>query len=190
MGPSPRVLPLLVICGLAVGCDDKTNAQKMADQAASAKASASAAAAASASEVDPKEMKYAAARKALKERATAHMTALEKLYLGASDADKTAYRAFFVDGADGDKAAEQVTKEALTAAKDTKMKLKKWEIGELTVDPTTLATGTTEVTVEEDQKGKSRCTFYKLDWKLSGATTWQRTALRDFRVVACDAAPK
>ncbi len=114
------------------------------------------------------------------------MTAIEKLYLGATEADRTAFRTWFLEDKDGEKAADTLSKEALTAAKDTKMTLKKWEIGDVSVDSATLATGTTEVSVEENQKGKPRCIYYKLEWKnVSG--TWRRVAQKDFRIVACNA---
>ncbi|NUQ79341.1 MAG: hypothetical protein HUU21_38005, partial [Polyangiaceae bacterium] len=71
----------------AAGCQDKTNAQKMAEQAASAKASAQASASASAAVKDPNEEKFAKARKDVKERATAHMTALQKLYTGVPESE-------------------------------------------------------------------------------------------------------
>lgn len=167
-----------------VGCEQgKSKAEKHAEDMAAQKASASAAAKASAAEVDPKEAQYAANRKALKDRVTAHMTALEKLYHGATDADRTAFRDYFPPTKEGEKEADDVSKEAVVAAKATNMTLKKWEIADLNFDATQ-TTGTTDVAVEESQNGKARCVVYKLDWQqLSGS--WRRVARKDFRIVAC-----
>lgn len=174
---------LVLLLALA-GCDQgKSKAEKHADDMAAEKASASAAAKASAATVDPKEAKFAANRKAVKDRATAHMTALEKLYRGASDGERAAFREFFPATKEGEKESDEVSKEAVVAAKNTNMSLKKWELQDLNFDAD-MTTGTTEMLVEESQNGKSRCVTYKLDWKeLSG--TWRRVARRDFRIVAC-----
>lgn len=180
--------PLLCTLILAVlaGCQqEKSKAEKHAEELAAQKASASAAAKASAAEVDPNEAKFAANRKALKDRATAQMTALEKLYLGATEADQTAFREFFAPTKEGEKDADEVSKEAIVAAKNTKMTIKKWEISDLNFDAAQTM-GTVDVAVEESQAGGkiTRCVVYKTDWKeFSGK--WHRVARRDFRIVAC-----
>jgi hypothetical protein len=177
-----------IICTLVIllGCQqEKSKAEKHAEEMAAQKASASAAAKASAAEVDPKEAKFAANRKALKDRVTAQMTALEKLYLGASDADRTAFREYFAPGKEGETDADNVSKEAMTAAKNTKMSLKKWEISDLNFDAAQ-TTGTADLMVEESQAGgkSTRCVTYKTEWKeFSGK--WYRVAQKDFRIVAC-----
>ena len=173
------VVVLLALCG----CDQgKSKAEKHAEDMAAEKASASAAAKASAAVVDPKEEKFASNRKAVKDRATAHMTALEKLYRGASEGERTAFREFFPATKEGEKDADDVSKEAVVAAKNTNMSIKKWEIQDLNFDAAQ-TTGTTDISVEESQNGKSRCVTYKLDWKESSG--WRRVARRDFRIVAC-----
>ncbi|MBI2390632.1 MAG: hypothetical protein HYV09_13665 [Deltaproteobacteria bacterium] len=174
---------LFVVVAL-LGCQqEKSKAEKHAEQLAAEKASASAAAQASAAVVDPKEEQYKAKRKALKDRATAHMAALEKLYVTGSEADRTAFREFFPPTKEGEKEADDTSKEALVAAKNTKMSIKKWEIQDLNFDAAQ-TTGTTDISVEEQQAGANRCVVYKLDWKeLSGS--FRRVARRDFRIVPC-----
>ncbi|MGZ3424026.1 MAG: hypothetical protein ACXVEE_39560 [Polyangiales bacterium] len=184
-----RRIELTLLCALfallgIAGCQqEKSKAEKHAEEMAAEKASASAAAKASAAVVDPKEEKFAAARKALKERASAQMTALEKLYRGATEADRTAFREFFAPTKEGEKDADAVSKEAVVAAKDTGASIKKWEIQDLSVD-SELTSGVVDVYVEESQAGKARCVTYKLDWKDFGGT-FKRTARRDFRIVSC-----
>lgn len=182
-----RRFSLALTLVLLVGCDkEKSGVEKRAEDMAAEKASASAAAKASASAVDPKEAQYAAKRKALKDRATAHMVAMEKLYSKtAGDAEKKDFKDFFPPTKEGEKDADDNATEAMTAAKKTGMSIKKWEISDLNFDADQ-TTGTTDMAVEELQSGgkTSRCVTYKLDWKeLSGA--WRRVARRDFRIVAC-----
>jgi hypothetical protein len=177
-------ITLLSLSLFAAGCQqEKSKAEQHAEDLAAQKASASAAAKASAAVVDPKEAKYAAARKALKERASAQMAAQEKLYLGATEADRTAFRDFFAPTKEGEKDADSVSKEAVVAAKDTKATIKKWELQDVSID-SEMTSGTVDVFVEELQAGKSRCVTYKLDWK-DFAGTFKRVARRDFRVVSC-----
>lgn len=176
------VLALLVL----VGCDkEKSGAEKRAEEMAAANASASAAAKASAAVPDPKEQEYAARRKTLKDRATAHMAALEKLYVEPTEANQKAFRDFFPATKEGEKDADDTSKEAVTAAKNTKMTIKKWEIADLNFDAAQ-TTGTTDISVEELQAGGkvSRCVVYKLDWKESSGS-FRRVARRDFRIVPC-----
>jgi hypothetical protein len=169
-----------------LGCQqEKSKAEKHADDMAAEKASASAAAKASANVVDPKEEKYAALRKSLKDRASAQLTALQKFYVGGTEADRAPYREFFDATKDGEKAADDESKEALVAAKATKMTIKKWELSDVNLDPSQTS-GTVDVAVEESQAGGkvSRCVVYKTDWKdFSG--TWRRVARRDFRIGPC-----
>src|SRR5690349_10862559 len=80
---------LIAVCLLFSCKEEKSGAEKHAEELVAQKASASAAAKASAAEVDPREAQYAAKRKALKDRVEAQMKAAEKLYLGATDADRT-----------------------------------------------------------------------------------------------------
>lgn len=175
---------ILVVSFAVVGCqEEKSKAEKHAEQLAAEKASASAAAKASAAVVDPKEEQYAAKRKAVKDRATAHMGALEKLYVAGSEADRPAFREYFPPTKEGEKEADDTFKEALVAAKNTKMSIKKWEIQDLNFDAAQ-TTATTDIAVEEQQAGANRCVVYKLDWKeISGS--WRRVARRDFRIVPC-----
>ncbi len=180
-----RPLLCTILFAVLCGCQqEKSKAEKHAEDLAKAKESASAAAKESAAAVDPKEEKYKAMRTALKERATAQMAALEKLYLGATEADQKAFREFFAPTKEGEKDADDVSKEALQAAKATKMSLKKWELADVNLDATQ-TTGTVDLSVEETQAGKiSRCVVYKTDWKeFSGK--WHRVARREFRIVAC-----
>jgi hypothetical protein len=176
---------LVIALFASIGCQqEKSRAEKHADDLAAQKASASAAAKASAEVVDPKEEKYKAMRKSLKDRATAQMGALEKMYLGASEAERTAYRDYFPPTKEGEKDADDESKEAVVANKATKMTLKKWELSDVNLDATQ-TTGTVDVAVEESQAGnKARCVVYKTDWK-EFAGTWKRVARRDFRIVPC-----
>lgn len=174
----------LILILAVVACDkEKSGVEKRAEDLAAEKASASAAAKASASVVDPKEAEYAAKRKAIKDRVTAHMNALQKLYLGATDADQKAFREYFPPTKEGEKDADDTSKEAVVAAKNTKMSITKWEINDINMDGDT---ATADISVEENQPsaGKNRCVTYKTEWKeISGA--WRRTARKDFRIVAC-----
>lgn len=185
--PCLLAVALLASALLAGGCQqEKSKAEKHADEMAAEKASAAAAAKASAAIPDPKEEKYAALRKSLKDRASAQLGALEKLYLGASEADRTAYRAFFAPDKEGEKAADDESKEAMVAAKATKASIKKWEVSEVNLD-SAQTKGTVDVAVEEAQAGgkaASRCVVYKTDWQEFDGT-WRRVARRDFRIVPC-----
>lgn len=166
-----------------VGCDkEKSGVEKRAEEMAAEKASASAAAKASAAIPDPKEEQYAAKRKALKDRATGQLTALEKLYVNGTEADRTAYRAHFAPDKEGEKAADEESKEALAGAK-LKMSIKKWELTDMNLDPTQTV-GTVDTSVEENQNGKPRCVTYKTEWKEFDGT-WRRVARKDFRIVPC-----
>ena len=168
---------------VSTGCDkEKSGVEKRAEEMAAEKASASAAAKASAAVPDPKEEAYAAKRKALKDRATAQMTAYEKLYVNGTEADRTAYRQYFAPDKEGEKVADEESKEALAGAK-LKMTIKKWELTDLNFD-STQTVGTIDTSVEENQNGKARCVTYKGEWKeFDGA--WRRVARKDFRIVPC-----
>jgi hypothetical protein len=179
-----RTLTTLLACGLfAIGCQEKSKAEQHAEDMAAQKASASAAAKASAEVTDPKEEKYAAARKALKERASAQMSAEEKLYKSGTEADQKAFRDYFAPTKEGEKDADQVSKEVVIAAKNTGASIKKWELVDVSID-SEMTGGVVDVSVEELQAGKSRCVTYKTDWKDFGGT-FKRTARREFRIVPC-----
>ncbi len=173
---------LLVSIVVVGGCQEKMNAEKLADQAASAKASASAVASASASVKDPNEEKFAKARKDVKDRATAHMTALQKLYTGVPEAERVAFRQFFPKTKEGEKVADELSKEAVFVGKEG-MSIRKWEIEDVDVKGGA-DEGTTGVFQEETQRGKTRCTRFKLVWKLEAAT-WVRSDRIKFEVVPC-----
>lgn len=177
-----NVLVPALLAAATAGCQDKTNAQKMAEQAASAKASAQASASASAAVKDPNEEKFAKARKDVKERAIAHMTALQKLYTGVPESERLAFRQFFPPTKEGQKVFDELSKEAVFVGKEG-MSIRKWELEE--VDVTGGADeATTGVFQEETQRGKTRCTRFKLVWKLV-SSAWVRTDRIKFEVVPC-----
>ncbi len=154
-------------------------AEELAKQSASAKAEASA----SAAVPDPHEEKYAAARKAVLERAKAQMAALQKIYKGVSEEERQSFKAYFAPTKEGEKEAEEIAKEAAFAGKQG-MTIKRYELTGDQLDPK-ITLGTVDVFVEESQRGKERCTIYKLDFQLFG-NEWRRVARRDFRIVACN----
>jgi hypothetical protein len=82
------MLFLFAVSVLPIACQEKMRAEKRAEDLAKSNESAKAAASASASAPDPKEQQYAAARKAVLERAKAHMAALSKLYQGVSQEER------------------------------------------------------------------------------------------------------
>lgn len=153
-------------------------AEEIAKQTASAKASASA----SAAIPDPKEEKYAAARKSLLERAKAQMAALQKLYKGVTEEERQSFKSHFATTKEGEKEADELSKEAVFAGKQG-MSIKRYELTNDQLDPS-MTKGTVDVFVEESQRGKERCTTYRLDFELF-ANEWRRTNRRDFRIVPC-----
>lgn len=178
-----HALVLVVAAGLSVSCKEKMGVEKRAEEIAAEKASASAAAAASASAPDPKEERYAKAVKTVRERAVAHMAALQKIYETSSDADVKAFRDWFPPTKEGQKEADDLSKEAAFAGKEG-MSIKKFEVQDVNFDEK-LEKGTTDVYVEESQRGKARCTIYKIDWNEIGGS-WRRVARRDFRIIPCN----
>lgn len=178
------LLPLAIAVSASfLGCNEKMKAEQRAEEAEKQKAAASASAAAAASAPDPKEELYAKSVKAVRERAVAHMTALQRLYQSGTDADQKAFREWFPDTPEGLKDADEISKEAAFTGKEG-MSIKRFDVQDVNFDAT-VTTGTTDVFVEESQRGKPRCTIYKLDWKQSGGA-WRRVARRDFRIVPCE----
>lgn len=173
---------LFLLAVLPSACQQKMGAEKRAEELAAAQASAKAAASASAALPDPKEEEYAAARKAVLERAKAQLAALEKLYQGASEEERAKFKEFFAPTKEGINEAEVLSKEAVFAGKQG-MAIRKWEINGDQLDPQ-LTLATIDVFVQESQRGKDRCTLYKIDWKKFG-NEWRRIARRDFRIVDC-----
>jgi len=176
------MLFLFAVSVLPIACQEKMRAEKRAEEMAKSHESAKAAASASASAPDPKEQQYAAARKAVLERAKAHMAALSKLYQGVSEEERAKFKDFFAPTKEGEKEAEELSKEAVFAGKQG-MAIRKWDITGDQLDPQ-LTLGTVDVFVQESQRGKDRCTLYKLDWKQFGSE-WKRIARKDFRIVDC-----
>ncbi|MGZ3418045.1 MAG: hypothetical protein ACXWUG_03205 [Polyangiales bacterium] len=178
-------LPLLflALAPLAMGCQEKMGVEKRAEEIAAQKASASASASAKAAEPpDPKEQKYAAAIKAVRERTIAHLTALQKIYQGVPESERLAFRSYFPDTKEGIKDADEISKEAAFTGKEG-MSIKKFDVNDVNFDEK-IETGTVDVAVEESQRGKPRCITYKIDWKeQSGA--WRRVLRKDFRIVPC-----
>ncbi len=186
VGISAPLFPLAAaLAGLTLGsgCDkEKSGAEKLADQLAAQNASASAAAKASASVPDPKEERYAKIRKQVRERGIAHMTALQKIYTGVPDAEVWSFREWFPSTKEGEKDADELAREAAFTGKEG-MSIKRFDLLDVNFDAA-LTTGTTELFLEESQRGKPRCTTYKIDWKDIGGS-WKRVARRDFRIVPC-----
>ncbi len=184
--PLTLALPLAVAASLltlAPGFQEKMRAEQRAEEAEKQKAAASASAAAAAATPDPKEELYAKSVKAVRERAIAHMTALQRLYQSGTEADRKAFRDWFPDTPEGQKDADEISKEATFTGKEG-MAIKRFEVQDVNFDAA-VTTGTTDVWVEESQRGKPRCTVYKLDWKQSGGA-WRRVARRDFRIIPCE----
>ena len=176
------MLFLFALVALPIACQEKMRAEKRAEEMAKATESAKAAASASASAPDPKEQQYANARKAVLERAKAHMAALSKLYQGVSEEERKKFADFFGPEKEAQAEADTLSKEAVFAGKQG-MAIRKWDITGDQLDPqVTLAT--VDVFVQESQRGKDRCTLYKLDWKQFGSE-WKRVARRDFRIIDC-----
>jgi hypothetical protein len=180
-------LPLLVLalamgCQV-IGCQEKMGVEKRAEQIAAEKASASASASAKAAEPpDPKEQKYAAARKAVKERTVAHLTALQKIYGGVPESERLAFRGYFPDTKEGIKEADDISKEAAFAGKEG-MSITKFDVNDVNFDEK-VELGTVDVAVDESQRGKPRCVIYKLEWREQSGT-WKRVNRKDFRIVPC-----
>lgn len=177
-----RMLLLLAVTTAPLACQEKMGVEKRAEEIAKSHESAKAAASASASAPDPKEQQYAAARKAVLERAKAHMAALSKLYQGVSEEERAKFKDYFAPTKEGEKEAEELSKEAVFAGKQG-MAIRKWDITGDQLDPQ-MTLGTVDVYVQESQRGKDRCTIYKLDWKQFG-NEWKRVARKDFRIVDC-----
>ena len=176
-----RSVPILFVLCL-FGCQEKMGVEKRAEDIAKQQASAKAAASASAAVPDPKEQKYAAARKALIAGANAHMAALQKIYQAPGDETMKAFRSTFADTKEAEKEGQDLAKEAAFAGKQG-MTIKRYDLTGDQLDPQ-VTMGTVDVFVEESQRGKERCTIYKLDFKQFG-NDWRRTARHDFRIVPC-----
>jgi len=172
----------IAVAVLPVACQEKMGVEKRAEELAKAHESAKVAASASASAPDPKEQQYANARKAVLERAKAHMAALAKLYQGVSEDERKKFKDFFAPTKEAEQEAEELSKEAVFAGKQG-MGIRRWDITGDQLDPQ-MTLGTTDVFVQESQRGKDRCTLYKLDWKQFGSD-WKRVARRDFRIIDC-----
>jgi hypothetical protein len=176
-------LCLVALAGALGGCREKMRAEQRAEDLAKEKAAASASAAAAASIPDPREERYAAARKAVRDRAVAHLTALQKIYEGVSEAERVAFRDWFAPTKEGEKEADELSKEAAFAGK-AGMTIRRFEVHDVNFDPA-VTLGTVDAWIEESQRGKARCTIYKLDFREVGGT-WRRVARRDFRIVPCE----
>jgi hypothetical protein len=180
-----RTVSILFVLLLS-GCQEKMGVEKRAEELAKQAASAKASASASAAAPDPHEEKYAAARKAILERAKAQMAAHQKIYQGVTEEERQAFRSHFAPTKEGEKEADEISKEAAFAGKQG-MTIKRYDITGDQLDPK-ITLGTVDVFVEESQRGKERCTIYKLDFAQFG-NEWRRTARRDFRIVACTDKP-
>lgn len=187
LSPSRGMLGPLCVIGLLsslAGCkDEKMGVEKRAEEIAKAAASASVAASASASAPDPKEEKYATALKTLRERQKAQLAALAKIYQGASEEERKAFKDFFAPTKEQEKEADELSKEAAFAGKEG-MALKKYELQDAKLDAS-MTGGTTDVYVEESQRGKGRCTIYKVEWKDFDGK-WRRVRRYDFRIIPCE----
>ena len=102
--------------------------------------------------------------------------------MGVPDAEISSFRDFFPSTKEGEKDADELSREAAFTGKEG-MSIKRFELQDLNFDPG-LTVGTTLFFVEESQRGKPRCTTYKLDWKDFGGS-WKRIARKDFRIVPC-----
>ncbi|MBI2392974.1 MAG: hypothetical protein HYV09_25550 [Deltaproteobacteria bacterium] len=176
------LLGVILVVG-PLGCNQQMGVEKRAEALAAAASASAAAAKASAAVPDPKEQKYAAALKTVRERQMAQLSALSKVYEGATDDDRKAFRDFFAPAKETEKEADDLFKEAQFAGKEG-MVVKKYEVQDVKLDPNITA-ATTDVYVEDVQRGKRRCTIYKVDWKDFDGK-WRRTARRDFRVIPCE----
>lgn len=176
-----RSVPIL-LCVVLLGCQEQMRAEKRAEELAKQQASAKAAASAAAAVPDPKEEKYAVARKAVVARARAHMAALQGIYQAGSEEQQQAFRSTFAPTKETEKEAEDLAKEAAFAGKQG-MTIKRFELTGDQLD-SQVTIGSVDVFVEESQRGKERCTTYKLDFKQFGQA-WRRTSRRDFRIVPC-----
>ena len=179
---APRYSVSLALVFSIVACKEKMGAEVLAEQVASAKASSVASASASASVKDPEEEKFAKARKEMKDRVVAHMTALQKLYAGVPEAERLAFRAYFPKTKDGEKMADEFSKEAVFVGKEG-MSIRKWDVEEVEIKAGS-DDATSNIYQEETQRGKPRCVRYKLVWKRQGGV-WVRVDRIKFELAPC-----
>jgi hypothetical protein len=173
------ILLPIVLCG----CQEKMGVEKRAEELTKAQASAKASVSATASAPDPHEAKYAAARKAIVERAKEHLVALQKLYQGAKPEELKAFRSYFPPTKEGEKEADELAKEAAFTGKNG-YSILHFDITGDQLDPQ-ITMGTVSVNARDSARGKERCTSFKLDFKQFGTNDWRRVARRDFAVVPC-----
>lgn len=148
--------------------EEKSKAVVMADKAAAAASASAAAKSAASAEVDPKELRFKELTKALTDRTTAYLVAMQKLYDGKSPEKRSALSAFFPKGDQGEKDAKTFVDEVEFAGTQG-MTLRAFDVTDAT--PTTaLDGGTIHVTQTEVNRGKTRCVSYKVVWKDEAGT--------------------
>jgi hypothetical protein len=116
-----RMPPVVLFSALAAisvsACQEKMGVEKRAEEIEKAKAQEKAAMSASAAAPDPREEQYGKARKAVLDRTKAHLAALQKMYEGVSEEERTKFRDYFAPTKEGEKEADELSKEAVFAGK-------------------------------------------------------------------------
>ena len=188
MRPHALIAPLLAASFgllLAAGCDkEKAPVEKLADQIAASNSAKKAEESASANVVDPKEQKFAALLKSMRDRNVAFMTSLQKLYAPQGQDEVANFKTFFPKDAKGQKEADELSKEAVFTGKEG-MAITNFEVNDITLDDK-LSHSTAHVWEKQMQRGKPRCLTYVLQWDDQGGTAFVRTAKTDMLVVPCD----
>ncbi len=174
----------VVLISLVACNEEKSKAVDMAEKAAASASASAAAKTAASAEVDPKEARFKEVTKALTERTTAYLVAMQKLYDGKAPEKRAALSAFFPKGDQGEKDAKTFVDEVEFAGTQG-MTLRAFEVSDAT--PTiALDGGTIHVAQTEVNRGKTRCVSYKVVWKEeSGTLVRQPIDPKTWAIVPC-----
>lgn len=184
MRPLIVLVPALLAFVPFVACDkEKAPVEKLADQLAASNSAEKAKQAESVNVVDPKEQKFAALLKSMRERNVAFMTSLQKLYTPGGSDEVANFKSFFPRDDKGKKEADDLSKEAVFTGKEG-MAIASFDVNDVTLNDT-MNHCTADIFEKQMQRGKPRCLTYKLQWDDQGGT-FVRTAKTDILVVPCD----
>jgi len=185
MRPLLALVPALLLGVIvAVGCDkEKAPVEKLADQLAASNSAEKAKEAASVNVIDPKEQKFAALLKSMRERNVAFMTSLQKLYTPGGADEVANFKSFFPRDDKGRKEAVDLSKEAVFTGKEG-MAIASFDVNDVQLNDK-MDHCTADIFEKQMQRGKPRCLTYKLQWDDQGGV-FVRTAKTDLLVVPCD----
>ena len=183
LAPALVVATLCFGALLTIGCDEKSRAEKRAEELAQAASAKKAADSASAAQVDPAELKYRERKASLEKTLKTYEADQGRMLNGDTTVKPGHLRSYFKEGPEGDKASKELEEKLKRDGKDGVRLSRVIEPIEIRLAGN-MEDAEVELTEERASKNTSGCFLYVSSWKFV-SDKWVLDQLKTVRKVDC-----